>query len=69
MFWKTSFGESDYQSGEFLPKKFRDQCLKGIPFKSKGHARGVSKKKKDYILKPLVKMMPKNRRSFWESLP
>ena len=50
MFWKTSFGESDYQSGEFLLKKFRDQCLKEIPIKSKGHARGVNKKK-DEILK------------------
>ena len=69
MFWKTSFGESDYQSGEFLQKKFRDQCLKEIPIKSKGHARGVNKKKKDDILKKLVEMIPKNRRSFWESLP
>ena len=69
MFWKTSFGESDYQSGEFLQKKFRDQCLKEIPIKSKGHARGVNKKKKDGILKKLVEMMPKNRLSFWESLP
>ena len=69
MFWKTSFGESDYQSGEFLQKKFRNQCLKEIPIKSKGHARGVNKKKKDDILKKLVEMMPKNRRSFWESLP
>ena len=68
-FWKTLFGESDYQSGEFLQKKFRDQCLKEIPIKSKGHARGVNKKKKDDILKKLVEMMPKNRRSFWESLP
>ena len=69
MFWKTSFGESDYQSGEFLQNKFRDQCLKEIPIKSKGHARGVNKKKKDNILEKLVEMMPKNRRSFWESLP
>ena len=69
MFWKTSFGESDYQPGEFLQKKFRDQCLKEIPIKSKGHARGVNKKKEDDILKKLVEMMPKTRRSFWESLP
>ena len=69
MFWKTPFGESDYQSGEFLQKKFCNQCLKEIPIKLKGHARGVNKKKKDDILKKLVEMMPKNRRSFWESLP
>ena len=50
VFWKT-FGESDYQSGEFLQKKFRDQCLKEIPIKSKGHVRGVNKKKKDDFLK------------------
>ena len=68
MFWKTSFGESDYRSGEFKRKKFRDQCLKEIPIKSKGHARGVNKKKKGNTLKEFVEMMPKNRRSFWESL-
>ena len=68
-FWKTSFGESYYQSGEFLKKNFCDHCLKEIPIKSKGHARGVNKKKKDDILKKLVEMMPKNSHSFWESLP
>ena len=46
-----------------------DQCQKEIPTKSKGHARGVNKKKKDDILKKLVEMMPKKRRSFWESFP
>ena len=25
MFWKNSFEESKYQSGEFLKKKFRDK--------------------------------------------
>ena len=69
MFWKTPFGESDYQSDEFLEKKFCDQCLKEIPIKLKGHARGVNRKKKDDILKKLVEMMPKNCPSFWESLP
>ena len=61
IFWKTSI--------EFLQKKLRNQCLKEIRNKSKGHARGVNKKKKDGILKKLVEMMPKNRLSFWESLP
>ena len=35
MFWKTSFEESDYQSGEFLQNKFRDQCLKEIQLNRK----------------------------------
>ena len=69
MFWKTSFGESDYQSAEFLQKKLCNQCLKEIRIKLKGHARGVNKKKKDDILKKLVEMMQKNCRSFWKSLP
>ena len=28
IFWKTSFGESEYQSGEFLPKTFRGSMSK-----------------------------------------
>ena len=69
MYWKTSFHESTYKSGQFLQKKFRDQCLKHTDLPIKGPARGVNMKKKDDILYKLTELMLQNHRKFWRDLP
>ena len=46
MFWKTSFIDADYKSGEFLQKKFRIRIENGKGDPNKNAARGVQTAKK-----------------------
>ena len=53
----------------FLQKIFHGLCSnKRLPRK-KGYPRGLSKAKKDDILKKLLHLMLDNPRRFWETLP
>ena len=68
LYW-NSFTGTVFKSGQFLQKKFREQCKKQCFLPEKGAARGVNLKKKDDILKKLIDLMPRNRRRFWVNLP
>ena len=69
MFWKTSFDESDYKSGEFLQKKFRARVEDGQADKSNNAARGVQTAKKQSILQNIGPLIPAGRAEFWMNLP
>ena len=69
IYWKTSFEEPEFISGQFLQRKFRDICRKKRSPRKKGIPRGVNKGKKDDILKKLLNLMPENYWKFWETLP
>ena len=47
IYWKTSFDDSEFKSGQFLRKKFCDLCGKKRMPRKKGIPRGVKKSKKD----------------------
>ena len=68
LFWKTSF-DGEWQDGEFLQKRFRNDCLHCVHIRTKPGPRGLNAKKKEDILKKLLRLMPENRRSFWQNIP
>ena len=68
MFWKTSFGDTTYQSSDLLQKKVQERYNKGTPSRGKGPARGINLQKKNDIIKKLSDIMPANRRMFWNRL-
>ena len=68
MFWKTSFEDESYKSGQFLQKKYREMVKKQVLLSEKGPERGVTLSKKNDILYKLTQLMPENRRQFWLDL-
>ena len=69
MFWKTSFDDQEYQSGEFLKKKVAASLLKGVLVPVQRGPRGISATKKQDIIDKLCPLMPSNRSTFWRNLP
>ena len=68
MYWKTGFNE-EYQSGEFLQKKFREKIIRNATAAKKGEPRGVQTAKKESIIKNIVPLMPVESQKFWIELP
>ena len=68
IFWKTSFDDPEYRSGEFLKKKVAASLLRGVPTPAQGGPRGISVSKKQDIIDKLCPLMPSNRSSFWHNL-
>ena len=68
MYWKTGFND-EYQSGEFLQKKFREQIKRNTAVAKKGGPRGVLTAKKESIVKNIVPLMPAESQKFWIELP
>ncbi|KAK2704052.1 hypothetical protein QYM36_017628 [Artemia franciscana] len=64
LYYRTDFDE-DMESCDFLQPKFD---IKRLPEVNRV-PRGILKEKKDAIVKKLCPMMPKNRQTFWKSLP
>ena len=46
IYWKTSFEESEFKSGQFLQKKFRDISKKKRLLRKKGIPQGVTRERK-----------------------
>jgi hypothetical protein len=65
--WKSSLGESNWKSGEFLKKKISDK-IKNTKPKYKSVDRGIPLEKKNGILKELCPLMTGSSRVFWETL-
>ena len=69
IFWKTSFDDPVYQSGEFPKKKVATNLLRRSTIPVKGAPRGISLKKKQDIIDKLCPLMSSNRSTFWKNLP
>ena len=66
MYWKTSFDEATFQQGEFLQKRYLDTYTE---FENRKEPRGLDPQKLADIQKKLCKMMPLEKRSFWNNMP
>ena len=67
MFWKTTHAQKDFQSSQFLQKKYIKSL--GNDFECAEQARGVSTAKKENIVSTLCPFLQPSRRDFWENLP
>lgn len=68
MFWKNSHSEIEFESGEFLTKKYREMnSFFKLP--NKVGPRGVTKSKLDEFLEKIGPIIPKERMEFWLNLP
>ncbi|KAK2702927.1 hypothetical protein QYM36_018494 [Artemia franciscana] len=64
LYYRTDF-DKDMESCDFLQPKFDSKRLPEV----NRVPRGILKEKKDAIVKKLCPMMPRNRQTFWKSLP
>ena len=64
MFYRTSFGCDEVLLSDFLKKLFNHTKIPDLD----STPRGISKEKKEAIVKKLCPMMPSNRRQFWLNL-
>lgn len=64
--WYSYEYDAAYTELNFLTAKYLKQLI--LP-QSRLRCRGITKSKKDDILKKLCPLMPQNRRHFWELLP
>ena len=69
LFWKESFNDEDYQSGEFMMKKHRSTTSTNLPVRCKTGPRGVTSSKLNDIISKIGPIIPVSKRRFWENLP
>lgn len=63
MSFKNDFSDEEFQDFTCWKTNFKQSCEK------RAGPRGISRKKKEGIIKQLLPLMPHNRRNFWENLP